>query len=92
MSTRVLIADNHRIMREGLRLTLDNGDGLKVIGEASLSSGQKPLEDAQSQRLTAPQPQEMALIASFDLAEVMPGQWCLLLCPVEYLNNAIRLI
>ena len=35
MSTKVLIADNHRIMREGLRLTLGNGDGLKVIGEAS---------------------------------------------------------
>ncbi len=35
MSTTVLIADNHRIMREGLRLTLGNGDGLKVIGEAS---------------------------------------------------------
>jgi DNA-binding NarL/FixJ family response regulator len=35
MSTKVLIADNHRIMREGLRFTLGNGDGLKVIGEAS---------------------------------------------------------
>ncbi len=35
MSTKVLIADNHRIMREGLRLALGNGDGLKVIGEAS---------------------------------------------------------
>ncbi len=35
MSTTVLIADNHGIMRDGLRLTLGNGDGLKVIGEAS---------------------------------------------------------
>ncbi len=35
MSTTVLIADNHGIVRDGLRLTLDNGDGLKVIGEAS---------------------------------------------------------
>jgi DNA-binding NarL/FixJ family response regulator len=35
MSTKVLIADNHRIMREGLRLALGNGDGLEVIGEAS---------------------------------------------------------
>ena len=35
MSTTILIADNHRILRDGLRLSLDNGDGLKVIGEAS---------------------------------------------------------
>ncbi len=35
MSTTVLIADNHRMVRDGLRLTLGNGDGLKVIGEAS---------------------------------------------------------
>ena len=35
MSTTVLIADNHRIMREGLRLAFGNGSGLEVIGEAS---------------------------------------------------------
>ncbi len=35
MSTTVLIADHHGIVRDGLRLALSNGNGLKVIGEAA---------------------------------------------------------
>ncbi len=35
ISTTVLIVDHHGIMRDGLRLALDNGGGLKIIGEAA---------------------------------------------------------
>ncbi len=42
MNTTVLIADNHGIMRAGLRLTLGSGDGLKVIGE--VSNGREAVE------------------------------------------------
>lgn len=35
MSTTVLIADPHGIVRDGLRLTLSNGNRLNVIGEAA---------------------------------------------------------
>ncbi len=42
MSTTVLIADHHGIVRDGLRLALSNGDGLEVIGEAS--NGREAIE------------------------------------------------
>ena len=35
MSTTVLIADPHGIVRDGLRLALNNGNGINVIGEAA---------------------------------------------------------
>ncbi len=35
MSTTVLIADPHGIVRDGLRLALSNGNGINVIGEAA---------------------------------------------------------
>ncbi len=32
---RVLIADDHLVVREGLRLILESGDGFEVVGEAA---------------------------------------------------------
>ena len=34
MSTKILLADDHQLMRQGLRSMLDEQDGLQVIGEA----------------------------------------------------------
>jgi NarL family two-component system response regulator YdfI len=34
-SVRVLIADDHLIVREGLRLILETGEGFELIGEAA---------------------------------------------------------
>src|SRR3990172_4754935 len=33
--TRVLIADDHLIVREGLRLILETGEGFELVGEAA---------------------------------------------------------
>jgi DNA-binding NarL/FixJ family response regulator len=42
MSTRILIADDHRIMREGLRALLGNQASIAVVGEAE--DGRKAVE------------------------------------------------
>jgi DNA-binding NarL/FixJ family response regulator len=34
METRIVLADDHRIVREGLRMLLDNRNDIKVVGEA----------------------------------------------------------
>lgn len=34
MSTRIILADDHQIMREGLRSLLDKQQGIEVVGEA----------------------------------------------------------
>ncbi|OUZ08654.1 DNA-binding response regulator [Aeromicrobium sp. PE09-221] len=34
MTTRVLVADDHAAIRSGLRLILDDADGIEVVGEA----------------------------------------------------------
>src|SRR6187431_1677088 len=34
MSSRILLADDHQLLREGLRLLLDSQEGLTVVGEA----------------------------------------------------------
>lgn len=44
MSTTLLIADHHAIMRDGLRLALSNENGLEVIGEAA--NGREAVEIA----------------------------------------------
>jgi DNA-binding NarL/FixJ family response regulator len=44
MSTRILIADDHRIMREGLRALLGKQDAFVVVGEAE--DGRKAVEMA----------------------------------------------
>ncbi|NTU76019.1 MAG: response regulator transcription factor, partial [Anaerolineaceae bacterium] len=31
---RVLVADDHMIVRQGLRLILETGDGFELVGEA----------------------------------------------------------
>jgi two-component system response regulator NreC len=35
MNTRILLADDHAVLRAGLRLLLENQPGLEVVGEAS---------------------------------------------------------
>jgi two-component system, NarL family, response regulator NreC len=42
MSTRILIADDHRIVREGLRSLLEDQTGITVVGEAE--DGRKAVE------------------------------------------------
>ncbi|MDP7253127.1 MAG: response regulator transcription factor [Planctomycetota bacterium] len=34
MSVRVLLVEDHRIVREGLRCLLENQDGFEIVGEA----------------------------------------------------------
>ena len=34
MSTRIILADDHQIMRDGLRALLEQQDGMQVVGEA----------------------------------------------------------
>ncbi len=35
MSIKVVLADDHRIIREGIRNLLDREQGIEVVGEAS---------------------------------------------------------
>jgi DNA-binding NarL/FixJ family response regulator len=35
MKTRILLADDHRIVREGLRCLIENQEGMSVVGEAA---------------------------------------------------------
>ena len=35
MAIKVLLADDHKIVRDGLRSLLEKDDGLRVIGEAA---------------------------------------------------------
>ena len=46
--TRVLLADDHKIMREGLRSLLEEGEGVEVVGEAE--NGRMVLEMAEDLR------------------------------------------
>ena len=39
MSTKILLADDHQIMREGLVALLERETGLKVVGEAARRPG-----------------------------------------------------
>jgi DNA-binding NarL/FixJ family response regulator len=45
---RILLADDHTVMRRGLRLLLDSHSGFKVVAEAS--DGREALEQAESLR------------------------------------------
>jgi two-component system, NarL family, response regulator NreC len=45
---RILLADDHTVMRRGLRMLLDSHDGFKVVAEAS--DGREALEQAESLR------------------------------------------
>jgi two-component system response regulator NreC len=45
---RILLADDHTVMRRGLRLLLDSHDGFKVVAEAS--DGREALAQAESLR------------------------------------------
>jgi two-component system, NarL family, response regulator NreC len=45
MTIKILLADDHKIVRDGLRSLLEKDDGLEVIGEAS--NGQIAVELAQ---------------------------------------------
>ena len=42
MATRILLVDDHQIVREGLKALLDTQDGLQVIGQAA--SGREAIE------------------------------------------------
>ena len=48
MSIRILLADDHRMMREGLRLILELATGVEVVGEAD--NGRTALEMARRLR------------------------------------------
>ena len=38
MAIRILIADDHQLVRQGLRLLLNSGTGLEIVGEAETGS------------------------------------------------------
>ena len=42
MSVRVLLVDDHAVMRAGFRMILDAEDDLIVVGEASTQAGDTP--------------------------------------------------
>jgi DNA-binding NarL/FixJ family response regulator len=35
MTIKVLLADDHQLVREGIKLVLDREEGVRVVGEAS---------------------------------------------------------
>ena len=39
LKTRIVIADDHAVLREGMRSLLENEKGFEVVGEAAAGSG-----------------------------------------------------
>lgn len=94
---RVLLADDHALVREGLRYVLDADPGIEVVAEAA--NGRIAVELALAHRpdvviLDITMPEENGLKAAARLREVMPDVRILLLSmheQAEYVREGMRL-
>jgi DNA-binding NarL/FixJ family response regulator len=94
---RVLIADDHALVREGLRYVLDADPGIEVVAEAA--NGRLAVELAQEHQpdvvvLDITMPEETGLRAAARLREAMPSVRILLLSmhdQSEYVREGMRI-
>lgn len=94
---RVLIADDHALVREGIRHVLDAEPGIEVVAEAS--NGREAVELALHHRpdvvlLDITMPEETGLRAAARLRELLPGAKVLLLSMHdhgEYVREGMRI-
>lgn len=94
---RVLIADDHALVREGIRYVLDEDPDIAVVAEAS--NGREAVELAVEQRpdvvvLDINMPQETGLQAAARLRELLPDARLLLLSmhdQAEYVREGMRI-
>ena len=94
---RVLIADDHALVREGLRYVLDADPGIEVVAEAP--NGRIAVELAQQHRpdvvvLDITMPEETGLQAAARLREALPAVRILLLSmhdQSEYVREGMRI-
>ncbi len=94
---RVLIADDHALVREGIRYVLDQDPEIEVVGEAS--NGRDAIELAQQHSpdvvvLDINMPQLSGLQAAAQLKELAPDMRLLLLSmhdQAEYVREGLRI-
>jgi DNA-binding NarL/FixJ family response regulator len=94
---RVLIADDHALVREGLRYVLDADPGIEVVAEAA--NGRLAVELAQQHQpdvvvLDITMPEETGLRAAARLREALPSVRILLLSmhdQSEYVREGMRI-
>lgn len=94
---RVLLADDHALVREGLRYVLDADPGIEVVAEAA--NGRLAVELAHAHRpdvvlLDISMPDENGLKAAARLRESMPETRILLLSmheQTEYVQEGVRI-
>src|SRR3954471_12444917 len=82
MNTRVLLVDDHAVVRAGLRLVVDRAEDAEVVGEAG--SEERAVELARAHRpevilLDVLLPGKGGIVAIPDLHEVSPGSHILML-------------
>jgi DNA-binding NarL/FixJ family response regulator len=82
MATRILLADDHALVRRGVRLILDSEPGLTVIAEAS--DGAEAIEQAREHQpdlaiLDIAMPRLTGLQAARELSRLQPGLRILIL-------------
>ncbi|MFJ2173075.1 response regulator [Streptomyces sp. NPDC101062] len=80
--TRILLADDHALVRRGVRLILDNEPDLTVVGEAG--DGAEAIELARAERpdlviLDIAMPRLTGLQAARELSRIQPGTRILML-------------
>jgi two-component system, NarL family, response regulator NreC len=93
---RILLADDHAVLRSGLRLLIDNQPDLTVVGEAG--NGAETLEKAKTLRpdvilLDLNMPDMDGLTALPQLRQIVPESHILILTmhdDVSYLQQALR--
>lgn len=96
MTTRIVLADDHAVLRSGLRLLIDNQPGLQVVGEAG--NGTEAVAKARDLQpemilLDLNMPDMDGLTALPLLRQASPGSRILILTmhdDVGYLQEALR--
>ncbi len=97
MKIRVLVADDHALVREGIRHVLDSETDIEVVGEASNGTDAVNLALEQAPDvvvLDITMPGETGLKAAARLLELLPSTRVLLLSMhdnVEYVREGIRI-
>ncbi|WP_306204978.1 response regulator [Actinoplanes sp. RD1] len=96
MTTRILLADDHALVRRGVRLILDNEPDLEVIGEAADGAEAVTLAKADPPDLAVldiAMPRMTGLQAARELSRIQPGLKILILTMYDneqYFFEALR--